>query len=175
MPDRSQLDAGEDFDDFFFCLLPRVLRIGQRLTGSRQVSEDIAAEAFARAYARWSKVASLPYRDAWVLRVATNLAIDLGRRRNPATLNDKGDDVLDFADIVALRTTLVSALAALSSTQREAVVLRYLVDLPEREVAAALGIRQGTVKSHLHRATSTLRRRIGTDLNRPGIRGGSIL
>lgn len=164
MRKRSRPDAGDDFDEFFFSLLPRALRVGQRLTGNRQSAENIAAEAFARAYARWSKIGSLPYRDGWVLRVATNLAIACARRRNSAAFDLNDDDVVDFADVVALRSTLVSALAALSPTQREAVVLRYLVDLPEQQVAAALKIRQGTVKSHLHRATSALRNHIGSDL-----------
>lgn len=154
---------GEDFDDFFHSQLPRVLRVGQRLTGNRQAAEDIAAEAFARAYARWSKVGTLPYRDAWVLRVASNLAIDAARRRTGVPGADQEAEVVDFADVIALRTTLVSALAALSRSQREAVVLRYLIDLPEDEVAVALGIRPGTVKSHLHRAVATLRRQIATD------------
>lgn len=154
---------GEDFDEFFYLLLPRVLRLAQRLTGNRQTAEDVAAEAFARACARWSKVKALPYRDAWVLRVATNLAIDVARHHLAAPAPDHEAEVLDFADVIALRTTLVSALAALSRSQREAVVLRYLIDLPEDEVALALGIRPGTVKSHLHRAVATLRSQISPD------------
>lgn len=153
----------DDFDEFFYSLLPRVLRVAQRLTGSHQAAEDVAAEAFARAYARWSKVGGLAYRDAWVLRVATNLAIDAARRHLAAPAIDQQPDVLDFADLVALRTTLVAALAALSRSQREAVLLRYLIDLPEDEVALALGIRPGTVKSHLHRAVTTLRSQIPPD------------
>jgi RNA polymerase sigma-70 factor (ECF subfamily) len=155
--------SGADFDDFFYTVLPRVLRVGQRLTGNRHAAEDIAAEAFARAYARWRKVGELPYRDAWVLKVATNLAIDAARRRVAVAAIDEGTVVLDVADVVALRATLVSALAALSRSQREAVVLRYLVDLPEDQVAVALGIRPGTVKSHLHRAVAKLRQQIGSN------------
>ena len=153
----------EDFDQFFYSLLPRVLRLGQRLTGNRQAAEDVAAEAFARAYARWAKVGSLPYRDAWVLRVASNVAIDSARRRLPVPSIDQEAEVLDLADLIALRTTLVTALSALSRSQREAVVLRYLIDLPEDEVALALGIRPGTVKSHLHRGVTTLRSLIPSD------------
>ena len=160
-PDDRVPDDG--FDEFFFGLLPRVLRVSQRLTGSRQAAEDISAEAFARAFARWSKVSALPYREAWVMRVATNLAIDAARRRMSRPADDE-QDVLDFADMVALRTTLIKALSSLSRAQRDAVALRYLADLPEEDVAIALQIRPGTVKSHLHRATTNLRHKIGTDL-----------
>jgi hypothetical protein len=59
-PDRG-------FDDFFFSALPRVQRLAIRLTGNRQAAEDVAAEAFARAFARWPKVFALPYKEAWVL------------------------------------------------------------------------------------------------------------
>ena len=154
---------GGDFDQFFYSLLPRVTQVSQRLTGNRQAAEDIAAEAFARAYARWPKVSRLPYRDAWVLRVATNLAIDSARRRLAAPSGQRDPEMLDLADVVALRSTLIGALSALSRSQREAVVLRYLIDLPEDEVATALGIRPGTVKSHLHRAVASLREQLAND------------
>ena len=77
------MDPCEDFDGFFMALLPAVRRLAQRMTGDRTAAEDVAAEAFARAFARWEKVGRLDYREAWVLRVASNLAIDLARRRRP--------------------------------------------------------------------------------------------
>jgi RNA polymerase sigma-70 factor (ECF subfamily) len=152
---------GKDFDAFFYDLLPGVIRLAQRMTGDRATAEDIAAESFARAFARWEKVASLPYREAWVMRVAANLAIDLTRRRRlplaPAPVTP------DPADQVALRLSLAEALRHLPKAQRDAIVLRYLADLSEEEIARAMGVRPGTVKSHLHRARQTLARRLGTD------------
>lgn len=155
----------EGFDEFFIELLPRVVRLGVRLTGSREAAEDIASEAFSRAFARWQKVGRLPYRDAWVLRVASNLAVDRARgerrhRWQPAA--DSGDP----SDVAAVRVALTHALAALPTAQREAVVLRYLADFSEGDVAAALGVRPGTVKSHLHRAVTSLRERLGDDLEK---------
>jgi RNA polymerase sigma-70 factor, ECF subfamily len=153
--------GGRDFDAFFYDRLPGVMRLAQRMTGDPATAEDIAAESFARAFARWDKVALLPYREAWVMRVAANLAIDLTRRRRrplaPARVAP------DPADEVALRLSLAEALRHLPKAQRDAVVLRYLADLSEEEVARALGVRPGTVKSHLHRARQTLARRLGTD------------
>lgn len=156
--------AGRDdgFDDFFMASLPRVLRLAQRLAGSRPTAEEIAAEAFARAFARWSKVGALPYREAWVMRVAANLAIDSVRRRPPPLVAPEA--AVDPTDSIALRATLVHALRALPDHQREAVVLRYLADLSEADVAVALGVKPGTVKSHLHRAAASLRERLGEDI-----------
>lgn len=154
--------SAEDFDAFFFALLPAVLRLAQRMTGERSAAEDVAAEAFARAFARWEQVGALSYREAWVLRVAANLAIDLARRRRPELA--PRPPAPDPAGEVVLRVTMVAALAALPKTQRQALVLRYLADLSEAEVAAALGVRPGTLKSHLHRAREALRSRLGAEI-----------
>ena len=62
-----------------------------------------------------------------------------------------------------LRRTLVQALLRLPRRQREAVALRYLVDLPEREVASVLGLSTGTVKTHLHRGLAALRTVLGPE------------
>lgn len=85
-----------------------------------------------------------------------NLAIDHLRRRTPAP--GPAAAGTDATDTVALRAALVAALGRLPERQRRVVVLRYLADLPEAEVAATLGITPGTVKSTLHRATARLRR-----------------
>ena len=163
--DGDGTDPFRDFDAFFLTHLPAVLRLAQRMTGDRTVAEDVAAEAFARAVARWEKVGRLDYREAWVMRVASNLAIDLARRRHP-TLPTRAAS--DPAGEVALRVTMLEALRALPRAQREALVLRYLAALSEVEVAAALGVKPGTVKSHLHRAREAIRSRLGADFEEFG-------
>ncbi|HMC38665.1 MAG TPA: SigE family RNA polymerase sigma factor [Acidimicrobiales bacterium] len=157
----------EGFDDFFLAFSPKVLKFAERFTGNRATAEDVTAEAFARAYAHWGKVGRLAYRDAWVMRVASNLAIDVARRGGRQAV-PVSVPAVDAADLVALRRTLLHALVALPKAQREAVVLRYLADLSEADVAAALGIRPGTVKSHLHRAVVALRQTLGADIKELG-------
>src|SRR5580704_2890754 len=111
--EMTGLVGGEDgFDEFFVSFSPRVLLVTERLTGIRVEAEDVTAEAFARAFARWRKVGALPYREAWVLRVASNLAIDLARRNSRHQPPVRRPEFADPADLVALRTTLVHALAA---------------------------------------------------------------
>ena len=72
-----------------------------------------------------------------------------------------------IAGLALERHGLVAALTRLPKRQREVVVLRYLADLPEQEVAEQLGTSVGSVKQHAHRATARLRRDLaGTGLER---------
>ena len=154
---------GEDgsFEAAFDELFPRAVRLANRLLGDRAAAEDVAAEALARAYARWSKVGGLPYRDGWVLKVTTNLAIDRLRRRPPEV---SPSAAADFEDGVELRIALNAALLTLAPRQRQAVALRYLGGLSDQEVALALGISLGSVKTHIHRGLKGLRGRLGAGL-----------
>lgn len=160
VPAAARPGGDEGFDEFFLRILPRTIRSARRITGDPWTAEDVAVEALARAHARWSRVSQLPWRDAWVLRVASREALHQLRRRPLAPV--VGDDQ-DESDHVALRLALVAALGRLPRRQREAIVLRYLCDLPEADVALALGVSAGTVKTHLHRALATLRTNIGSD------------
>jgi RNA polymerase sigma factor (sigma-70 family) len=149
------------FEAAFDELFPRAVRLANRLLGDRAAAEDVAAEALARTYARWPKVSGLPYRDGWVLKVATNLAIDRLRRR-PLDLTPPPSEV--FEDAVHLRLALNAALLTLAPRQRQAVALRYLGGLSDKEVALALGISLGSVKTHIHRGLTGLRSRLGAGL-----------
>jgi RNA polymerase sigma factor (sigma-70 family) len=155
----------EDFDQWFRATLDRVRRAARRVVGSEAEADDIAAEAFARALVRWAAVRDLPHRDAWVVRVASNLALDSvrtrSRRERILIVQRAAEAVGDTADASAERMALVLALADLPRRQREVIALRYLVGLPEAEVAAALGVSSNTVKTHLSRALATLRDRLG--------------
>jgi DNA-directed RNA polymerase specialized sigma24 family protein len=77
----STANGDAEFDEAYGPLFLRAATLAYRLLGDRASAEDVAAEALARTYARWSRLEGLAYRDAWVLRVTTNLAIDAARRR----------------------------------------------------------------------------------------------
>jgi RNA polymerase sigma factor (sigma-70 family) len=150
-----------DYDEFFRRLLPRAVAVARRVTGERASAEDAAVEALARAHLHWKRIGPLPWRDAWVLRVTTHEAL---RHLPKPLVMSSTVPAADEADAVALRQALVAALRRLPTRQREAVVLRYLADLSERDVGLALGIHQGTVKTHLHRGLLALRDLMGHDL-----------
>jgi RNA polymerase sigma-70 factor (sigma-E family) len=147
-----------EFDEFFDELFPRAQALALRIVGNRGAAEDVAAEALTRAFVRWSRLRGLSYRDGWVLRVASNLAIDAVRRRPVAASLSETNDTEDLS---TLRIALASALHALPDRQRAVIALRYLSDLSEAEVATALGMAVGTVKSHTHRGLANLRGRLG--------------
>lgn len=146
------------FEDAIDGLYLAAYQVAYRILGSRPDAEEVAQEAVARACPRWAKVG--PYARAWVCRVAANLAISAYRRRRlpppvPAPAFSE--------DSWAARLDLVSALGHLSRRQRQVVVLRYLADLPEAEVATALGCSAGTVKAHASRGLAALRGALSPD------------
>lgn len=148
----------EGFETFFRESFPRAVGVAQRIVESRAAAEDFAAEAMARAYAEWRSLRELAYREAWVMRVACNLALDAVRRRTPDV---KPAAPMDVEQVATERVALADAIRALPRRQREIVALRHLAGMTEAEVAGALGLAQGTVKAHGHRAMTSLRARLG--------------
>ena len=142
----------DDFDGEFDNLWGRAYGVAFVVLGDRSESEDIAQETLARAYVRWRKVSA--YAEPWVVRVAGNLAIDRVRQRQ----RTRGVPAADLPPLDAHRVDLQRALLTLSPKQREVVVLRYLVDLPELEVAKSLQCSVGTVKTHASRGLAALRK-----------------
>jgi RNA polymerase sigma factor (sigma-70 family) len=156
----TTVEGSPEFAAEFDRLFDRAYAVARRLIGDPTAAEDVAAEALTRTYVHWTRVRGFEYRDAWVARVATNLAIKASRRRAPA-----GESITaDTADATTLRLALVDALARLPRRQREAVALRYLADFTIDDVALTLGVSAGTVKQSVHRALRTLRNQLGTDL-----------
>lgn len=161
--DADEADEEGEFRECFRLLYPAAGRVALRILGDRDAAEDIAAEALARAFARWRSIRDLPYRDAWVLRVAANLAIDSVRRRRPLVAAARP---LEIEERVAAHIVVAAALRSLSRRQRDVIVLRYFSDLTDDQVATALGIGVGSVKSHMRRGLDRLRTTLGDDFAR---------
>jgi RNA polymerase sigma-70 factor (ECF subfamily) len=144
----------EEFDQFFGDGFERCVAVARRITHDGEASKDLAAEAFARAWARWPRLASQATRQGWVLKVTANLAIDATRRK---AVKPEGSRDTEAEDAVATRLALAAALWSLPRRQRQAIVLRYLADLSEPAAAMALGVSPGSVKTHVHRGLLRLR------------------
>ena len=164
---RDKLDGADDeeFAEFFRTSVRRVEALALRITASPWDAEDVAIEAFARAYARWDRLSGADWRTGWVLKVAGNLAVDVVRRRRPVhpgaelLIADRDDETLN-------RLTLTVALRTLPRREKEVVVLVGLCGCSHEQAAGALGISTGSTKTYLHRAMKHLRSRMGAD--RPG-------
>ncbi len=135
-----------------------LLRTAWFLVGNAHHAEDLAQEALARTYAAWSRARRDPL--AYTRRVLVNVRTDTWRRRRREVLTDPRalpEPAASATGAVESRDQIVRALGTLTPRQRRVVVLRYLLDLSEADVAADLGISIGTVKSTASRALSHLR------------------
>lgn len=151
----------EDFETAFWPLFLVAFRAAHRLLGDRHAAEDAAADALTEAHLQWDRIAGLPYRDAWVVRVATNRALDV-LRRGPEPTAVPAD--AHFEDSAATRLSVAHELRTLPRRQREVVVLRFLVGLPLGDVAAVLGIGTASAHTHLTRGLRRLRSRVTGDI-----------
>ena len=153
----------QEFVAFYQQFRARCLRAVYASVGDRQVSEDLVAEGFARAWASWRKVSRHPAPQAWVVRTALNVHVSRWRRhRREVAWNDV--DVADNSDMTSEvngDSAVFAALRTLPARQREVVALRILLDLDVDTTATTLGVAPGTVKAHLHRGLATLRTRLG--------------
>lgn len=162
-PDESSVD----FDLWYRSEYGRLVSVLEKLGAPPAYSEDIAAEAFARALERWERVGRMASSTGWTYTVAFNL---LRRRQRRASL-----------ELSALRRAIPGRGAEerigvwdevrhLPSRQREAVVLHYVLDLSYEAIAAVMGISEGTVGATLTAARKKLAERL-SDKNEGNSRG----
>jgi RNA polymerase sigma-70 factor (sigma-E family) len=157
--DRRQARA---FEEFAAESGVELLRIATVLTSDPHTAEDVYQETLQRLAARWSRVDNP---KAFCRRVMHNIVIDQARARarRPRELQlfDQGEKsdprCTDPHESVELWPSLRAALDTLSLQQRSVLVLRYLDDRSEAEVAELLGISVGAVKSTASRAIAQLR------------------
>ncbi len=127
--------------------------------GDPHIAEELAQETLAKVCTHWRSVQRMTYPEAWMIRVAINLANSYFRRR---TAERKVRERLgshlrqpdpDISDSVAIRQLL----ADLPKRQRSVLVLRFYADLSVREVAEILDIPEGTVKTYTYRGLKVMR------------------
>jgi RNA polymerase sigma-70 factor (ECF subfamily) len=149
---------------------PRLVAGLTLASGSRAGAEDAVQEALARAWDRSDRGLHIHSLSAWVTVVALNLARSgLRRRRAERRATDRLRDPGRHEEGTPSgassrsdeRVDLERALSGLSPRQREAIVLHYYLDLPIADIAKALGVAEGTVKTTLHRARASLAEALG--------------
>lgn len=154
----------------------RVFGVLMRMLGSREEAEDVAQETFLNLHRYGHRFRRESRFSTFVYRVAVNAALNrrrsLGRRRarmeGLSQRQAAGDDLPhaprgpeDSALGHELRERVQREILALSPALRAPLVLYDLEGLPYAEIASALGLAEGTVKSRIHRARQALRKRLG--------------
>ncbi len=148
------MNTDEAFEVFWRAHYGSVTRVVSAICGDVQDGQEIAQEAFARAYQHWRRVSAMERPDAWVHKVAANLSISTLRRssrgfgdarRGAVPAPEPPDD------------ELLRAMRALSPAQRAVICLRFYLDWSIDDVAEALGKRPGTVRALTHQGMQRLR------------------
>jgi RNA polymerase sigma-70 factor (sigma-E family) len=150
----------DEFRDYVAERRPVLLRTATRLAGDRAEAEDLLQSALAKTYVAWDRIQDRAAVDGYVRRAMVNTQISWWRRRKLDVYpTDRLPDrpVQDHTDRSEMRDALGRALDRLPERQRIAVMLRYYEDMSEREIAEALGVSVGTVKSTVSRAMTRLR------------------
>jgi RNA polymerase sigma-70 factor (ECF subfamily) len=162
------LTAVPEFSEWYRSEHPRVLGSLLALSGDADVAADVTADAFARALAHWPRVAIMASPAGWTYQVALNGLRRRHRRRGHErrVLVEVGSRA-ESARGVHLDATrhpeVWEAVRELPEKQRTAIVLRYVADLAEADIAKAMGVSRGTVASNLADARRALARYLGDE------------
>jgi RNA polymerase sigma-70 factor (ECF subfamily) len=153
----ASLAGDNGFDAFYDACYRRLVGQLFAVTGDLHEAEDVVQEAFVRAVARWNRLRNYDVPEAWVRRVAMNLAANgLRRARRRAALVARLGPPPEVPPMSVERLAVAEALGGLPVSYRQVLVLHHLVGLPLDEIARQLGQPVGAVKARLHRARSAL-------------------
>ena len=166
---RTEGDRDAEFAAFMTASMPALHRSAFLLCGDAHRADELTQHALERTYRAWPRA-----REgdplAYARRVLMNLRVDGWRRTRREVLADPhtlaGHDAPWTDPDLGERDEVLRALLALPLKQRRVVVLRYLLDLSEAEVAAELDLPLGTVKSTASRALASLRADLGPAIGR---------
>lgn len=162
-----------DFSRWYADERDRVVRSLLVIGADPESARDAVAEAFSRAYERWGRVATMVSPTGWVYRVALNEIRRRERRRRMESRLLRRRSAPSPTTPAEVDPHLWAAVAALPAREREVVVLRYVADLRERDVAAVLGISEGAASAALVTARRRLAKALGAGARDPGATGGT--
>jgi RNA polymerase sigma-70 factor (sigma-E family) len=147
----SLLEVAPTFDDLFRRRYDAMVRLAYLMVDRVDLAEELVQDAFVRVHARWKRIDNP---SAYLRAAVVNACRNEQRRRRVArrlpagTATDSTEDAPD---------ELFDALRSLPADRRAVLVLRFYEDLSTDQIAAVLGIPEGTVKSMTHRALAQLR------------------
>jgi RNA polymerase sigma-70 factor (sigma-E family) len=138
-----------------------LVRLAGLLLHDRGASEEVVQDAFVRLHTGWFRLRDPERAAAWLRKAVLNGARSRLRhagveRRHEPRAPGASPSAEEAAMTEAVHARVLAVLEQLPARQREAVVLRYYLDLSEAQMAAAMGITSGSVKTHLHRGLAAL-------------------
>jgi RNA polymerase sigma-70 factor (ECF subfamily) len=170
--DKARLDG--DFSELYRTHLRDVYSYSYYRTGNHHDAEDLTEQTFLQAYRHFDRAQresnGRPLRP-WLIRIAHNLAANYYRDRSRRPQTQLEDAAVisaphDTADIVEGREELQAVLEGvmkLPEDRREALIMRFALDMDNKEIARALGRSEGATKVLLHRAIKQLEERLQED------------
>ncbi|GAA4369894.1 SigE family RNA polymerase sigma factor [Nocardioides caricicola] len=166
MTERVVWSADEALEQLYAAHWRSLVRLSVLLVRDQGVAEEVVQDAFVAVHARWARLRDPGRALAYLRQTVVNRSRSALRHRavverHAATLRtvDSPDSTPDSDR----REVVLDALRALPQRQREVLALRYYLDLSEADIADALGISRGAVKSHASRGAAALRELLQED------------
>lgn len=162
MTTASRWDADEAVTALYAAHYATLVRLAALLVRSSGEAEEIVQDSFVAMHGKWSRLREPDKAVGYLRRTVVNRARSLQRHHRVA--DNHRSSVIQLAPsaehsalAAESRSAVIDALHRLPPRQREVLVLRYYADLSEADIAAALGISRGAVKSHASRGMTALR------------------
>jgi len=164
----------DEFERFVAGSVDDLLRTAYLVTWDLPGAQDLVQECLWQVARRWPRVRSMEHPTAYARKILLKVALDGARRRGRHRSELAGNSIVEMVDqrgssvtgtigMVETRSELVEGLKALAPRQRAVLVLRYLPDLPEAQVADILGCSVGTVKNTGFHALQRLRQALAPE------------
>lgn len=157
-------EARREFAAFYDATWDHTVACAVAITGDLGAAEDVAQEAYIRAWPRWSQLQHYDEPSAWVRKVALRQAVSRWRRHRVARtflLRSRPPELVAGPDETTM--DLARALAKIPEVQRRAVVMHHLAGLAVSEIADVEHCPTGTVKARLARGRAALARILGPE------------
>lgn len=156
----------DEVEAYVEAAMPRLVGLAFAMTGNKADAEDLVQDTLATVITKWSRVSQAENIDAYVRRTMVNTLVSKKRRKwntevishEVVTADWAQPEHAGVARQVSDREAVMGLLAQLPDRQRAVMALRYYEDLPDAEIARALGCSDQAVRSAAHNAMKTLRR-----------------
>jgi len=155
-------EASEVVTELYAAYYSQLVRLALLLVHDLQTAEEVVQDAFEAMHKAWRRLRDSEKALSYLKQTVVNRSRSVLRHRKVVDMHSPkpapDEPSAEHAVLTLLeRSAVVSALRALPERQREAMVLRYYADLSEAEIARAMGISRGAVKSHTARAMAALK------------------